>query len=205
MTLPELLRAARPGLGERLLDQRVDRGVVEPRGRVGLEHRPLGALLVGELGAAGAVERLDRLRPLLDLLRGDARGPRRRRARGRTSFSRLRDRRPRASEARRPPPCRPTSSTPSSARGVCSFSDAPTRRLPPRAPALIVVVACGVLCVAYGIAIERRWYRLRTYDLAILPPAGPETARRAAPVGSALHAGRRARKRGSSHGCRPPT
>jgi predicted MPP superfamily phosphohydrolase len=41
-------------------------------------------------------------------------------------------------------------------------------------PALIVVVACGLLCVAYGITIERRWYRLRTYDLAILPPGGPE-------------------------------
>ncbi|MDP9185155.1 MAG: metallophosphoesterase [Actinomycetota bacterium] len=41
-------------------------------------------------------------------------------------------------------------------------------------PALLVVVAVGVVCVAYGIVIERRWYRLRTYDLAILPPTGPE-------------------------------
>jgi predicted MPP superfamily phosphohydrolase len=41
-------------------------------------------------------------------------------------------------------------------------------------PALVVVVAVGAVCVAYGIVIERRWYRLRSYDLAILPPAGPE-------------------------------
>jgi uncharacterized protein len=41
-------------------------------------------------------------------------------------------------------------------------------------PALLVVAAVAVACVVYAIAIERRWYRLRTYDLAILPPAGPE-------------------------------
>ena len=41
-------------------------------------------------------------------------------------------------------------------------------------PALLVVAAAGVVCVAYGILIERRWYRLRTYDVAILPPDGPE-------------------------------
>ena len=40
-------------------------------------------------------------------------------------------------------------------------------------PVLVVVLAC-VLCVAYGIVIERRWFRLRGYDLAILPPTGPE-------------------------------
>ena len=40
---------------------------------------------------------------------------------------------------------------------------------------LVVVVIAGALCVAYGIVIEQRWYRLRTYDLAILPPGGPET------------------------------
>ncbi len=37
-----------------------------------------------------------------------------------------------------------------------------------------VIVAFGAACVAYGIVIERRWYRLRSYDLAILPPEGPE-------------------------------
>jgi predicted MPP superfamily phosphohydrolase len=41
-------------------------------------------------------------------------------------------------------------------------------------PALVVVVAAGAACVVYGIAIERRWYRIRAYDLAILPPNGPE-------------------------------
>jgi predicted MPP superfamily phosphohydrolase len=40
---------------------------------------------------------------------------------------------------------------------------------------LVVVVIVGALCIAYGVAIERRWYRLRTYDLAILPPGGPDT------------------------------
>jgi predicted MPP superfamily phosphohydrolase len=37
-----------------------------------------------------------------------------------------------------------------------------------------LLVAAGVACVAYGIAIERSWYRLRRYDLAILPPGGPQ-------------------------------
>jgi len=41
-------------------------------------------------------------------------------------------------------------------------------------PALIVVAAVAAACVAYGIAIERRWYRLRVYNLAILPPGGPD-------------------------------
>jgi uncharacterized protein len=41
-------------------------------------------------------------------------------------------------------------------------------------PALLVVAAAGVACVAYGTLIERRWYRLRTYDVAILPPDGPQ-------------------------------
>jgi len=37
-------------------------------------------------------------------------------------------------------------------------------------PALIaIVIAVGVGCIAYGIAIERRWFRLRRYDLPILP------------------------------------
>ena len=41
-------------------------------------------------------------------------------------------------------------------------------------PALVIVAVVAAACVAYGIAIERRWYRLRTYDLAILPPGGPD-------------------------------
>jgi predicted MPP superfamily phosphohydrolase len=40
--------------------------------------------------------------------------------------------------------------------------------------ALVVVALAAAVCVAYGIAIERRWYRLRSYDLAILPSDGPE-------------------------------
>jgi predicted MPP superfamily phosphohydrolase len=41
-------------------------------------------------------------------------------------------------------------------------------------PVLGALVLAGAACVAYGIVIERRWYRLRTYDLAILPPEGPD-------------------------------
>jgi predicted MPP superfamily phosphohydrolase len=40
--------------------------------------------------------------------------------------------------------------------------------------ALVVVALAAAACVAYGIAIERRWYRLRSYDLAILPSDGPD-------------------------------
>jgi uncharacterized protein len=40
--------------------------------------------------------------------------------------------------------------------------------------ALVVLAIVAAACIAYGIAIERRWYRLRTYDLAILPPGGPD-------------------------------
>ncbi len=35
------------------------------------------------------------------------------------------------------------------------------------------VAAVGLLCVAYGVFIERRWYRLRRYRLDILPAQGP--------------------------------
>jgi uncharacterized protein len=41
-------------------------------------------------------------------------------------------------------------------------------------PVLGALVLVGAACVAYGIVIERRWYRLRAYDLAILPPDGPD-------------------------------
>ena len=40
--------------------------------------------------------------------------------------------------------------------------------------ALVVLAIVAAACVAYGIAVERRWYRLRTYDLAILPSGGPD-------------------------------
>lgn len=57
---------------------------------------------------------------------------------------------------------------------ICSFNVVVTVDSLPVLPVLVVVLACGVLCVAYGIVIERRWFRLRGYDLAILPPTGPE-------------------------------
>ena len=41
-------------------------------------------------------------------------------------------------------------------------------------PVLVAILVLGALCVAYGVTIERRWYRLRSYDLAILPSSGPE-------------------------------
>jgi uncharacterized protein len=34
---------------------------------------------------------------------------------------------------------------------------------------LIVLAAGGAICVAYGIFIERHWYRVATYRLPILP------------------------------------
>jgi predicted MPP superfamily phosphohydrolase len=51
----------------------------------------------------------------------------------------------------------------------------PTVDFLPVLTVLVVVVIVGALCIAYGVAIEQRWYRLRTYDLAILPPGGPDT------------------------------
>jgi hypothetical protein len=42
---------------------------------------------------------------------------------------------------------------------------------------LIGVVAAGVVCVAYGVFVERHAYRLVRRDLAILPADGPATLR----------------------------
>lgn len=39
----------------------------------------------------------------------------------------------------------------------------------------LVLVAAGVLCVAYGVLVERRAYRVVRYRLDILPAGGPET------------------------------
>jgi predicted MPP superfamily phosphohydrolase len=55
------------------------------------------------------------------------------------------------------------------------LSEVPTVDFLPVLPVLIAVMVAGALCIAYGIAIEQRWYRLRVYDLAILPPEGPES------------------------------
>jgi len=41
-------------------------------------------------------------------------------------------------------------------------------------PVSIAVLLAGALCVAYGVFVERRWYRLRRYRLDILPAGGPE-------------------------------
>jgi predicted MPP superfamily phosphohydrolase len=40
---------------------------------------------------------------------------------------------------------------------------------------LVAIVAAGALCVAWGVFVERHWYRLRRYRLDILPAEGPET------------------------------
>jgi predicted MPP superfamily phosphohydrolase len=42
-------------------------------------------------------------------------------------------------------------------------------------PVLLVLVATGVICVAYGVFIERRRFRLVRRRLAILPAGGPGT------------------------------
>ena len=41
---------------------------------------------------------------------------------------------------------------------------------------LIAIALAGLLCVAYGIFIERRWYRTAAYRLELLPPGawGPK-------------------------------
>ena len=41
-------------------------------------------------------------------------------------------------------------------------------------PAFVAVLCIGVACVAYGIAIERRWYRVVRYRVPILPAGAPE-------------------------------
>ncbi|HEX5949526.1 MAG TPA: metallophosphoesterase [Actinomycetota bacterium] len=40
---------------------------------------------------------------------------------------------------------------------------------------ILGVGVLGALCVAYGVLVERRWYRLTRYRLDILPAAGPAT------------------------------
>jgi len=41
-------------------------------------------------------------------------------------------------------------------------------------PIVAAILAAGALCVAYGVFVERRWYRLVRYRLDILPGGGPE-------------------------------
>lgn len=40
---------------------------------------------------------------------------------------------------------------------------------------ILGVAVLGALCVAYGVFVERRWYRLARYRLDILPAGGPAT------------------------------
>lgn len=40
-------------------------------------------------------------------------------------------------------------------------------------PVVLIVLGAGLLCVAYGVLIERRWYRLARYRLDILPADAP--------------------------------
>jgi predicted MPP superfamily phosphohydrolase len=54
----------------------------------------------------------------------------------------------------------------------------PTVDSPPVLVGLLIgIVAVGVICVAYGVVVERRAYRLVRRDLAILPAGAPETLR----------------------------
>jgi len=39
-------------------------------------------------------------------------------------------------------------------------------------PLLVAIGAIGAACVLWGILVERSWYRVRRYRLAILPAAG---------------------------------
>ncbi len=41
-------------------------------------------------------------------------------------------------------------------------------------PILLAILVLGTLCVAYGVFVERRWYRLVRHRLDILPAQGPE-------------------------------
>jgi predicted MPP superfamily phosphohydrolase len=59
-----------------------------------------------------------------------------------------------------------------------------------------LLIAVALACVVYGVAIERRWFRLRRYDLAILPPGAPGDERRLTILHlSDLHFVRRDRKK----------
>jgi uncharacterized protein len=69
--------------------------------------------------------------------------------------------------------------------------------------ALLIAVAAG--CVVYGVAIERRWFRLRRYDLAILPPRTSGDERRLTILHlSDLHFVRRDRKKARFLASLPP-
>lgn len=40
---------------------------------------------------------------------------------------------------------------------------------------MLALAVVGVLCVLYGALVEHTWYRLRRYEVAILPAEGPDT------------------------------
>ena len=60
--------------------------------------------------------------------------------------------------------------------GVCDDSLTRLLRVLPLVM-LGAVAALGAACVAYGVAVERRWYRLVRHRLAMLPagPDGPDS------------------------------
>ena len=126
-----------------------------------------GPLLVGQLAATGAVERLDRLRPLLDLLGRDLadlvvgelvtdlllavhdRGGQHPEG----AETDLLTRAERVGDLGRELVLQ---------RGVAHYT-------PPVLPALLTVAVLGVGCVLYGIFIERYRYRVVRHRLDILP------------------------------------
>ena len=150
-------------------------GVGELFGGEGLQDLAFGSFLLGELGATGGLERLDRLGAPLDLLAGDlaylvvgefahdlllAVGDRGREHAERAETDLL------------PGPqgrghllvhlCLQ--------RGVAHVDSPPVfSRI------LLALASIAVVCIAYGVAIERRAYRLVRRGLAILPADGPES------------------------------
>ena len=212
--LTHLLHRGGAGRRDRLVDERVDRLVGELRGREGGEHLALGRLLVGELGAACLLERLDRLRALLHLAARDLAHLVVGRARGR---ARLPCSGSRTSSMRRAP-----SGTSSRAfmaavmrSWICGLQ---TVRLghytPPRASPLADADRGRRRGARPGVRGLRRGDRAPLVPVGAPPPGhvtgrlgGPRLAHRAAPERPALRARRRAQgavpgraARGRRHG-----
>ena len=150
-------------------------GVGELFGGEGLEDLAFGPLLLGELGATGGLERLDRLGAPLDLLAGDLADL----VVGELAHDLLlavgdrgREHAERAETDLLPGP---------QGRGHLlvhldlqrgvAHVDSP----PVLSRILLALASIAVVCIAYGVAIERRAYRLVRRGLAILPADGPES------------------------------
>ena len=175
MTLPISCIEVAPVAEIASVDQRVDLGVGELFGGEGLQDLAFGPLLLGELGATGRLERLDRLGAPLDLLAGDLADL----VVGELVHDLLlavRDRgREHAERAQ-------TDLVPGPQgrghllvhlclqRGVAHVDSPPVL-----SRILLALASIAVVCIAYGVAIERRAYRLVRRGLAILPADGPES------------------------------